>query len=167
MQVTWSSWELWERIGGVSLIKNGQECSKALWEPIETRTRTFLCQAASDDLAPGGRSSECQPPSSEMSRIMVQLILQMISKKKPTTVFSCPTSQNKVYCGVGEAFFKERKGGLKGYFHLPFLPVWTGKRNGLESLARPRELPICWTWGPSQTFFIIHAYMQTKYLRDC
>lgn len=44
-------------------------------------------------------------------------------KKKPTTVFSCPTSQNKVYCGVGEAFFKERKGGLKGYFHLPFLPI--------------------------------------------
>lgn len=25
-------------------------------------------------------------------------------KKKPT-VFSCPTSQNKVYCGVGGSFF--------------------------------------------------------------
>lgn len=124
VQVTCSSWELWERIGGVSLIKNGQECSKALWEPIETRPRTFLCQAASNDFAPGGRSSECQPPSSEMSQIMVQLILQMISKKKnQQQCFLVQLLKIKFIVAWGEAFFKERKGGLKGYFHLPLLPI--------------------------------------------
>lgn len=168
LQVTWSSQELWERIGGVSLIKNGQECSKALWEPIETRTRTFLCQAASWWLGPRWKG---QWVSASKFRDVTNNGTVNSSddfEKNQQQCFLVQLLKIKFIVGQGEAFFKERKGGLKGCFHLPLLPIWTGKRNGLlESLARPRESPVCWCWGPSQTFFIIHAYMQTKYLRNC
>lgn len=55
---------------------------------------------------------------------MVQLILQMIFfKKKPNQqCFLVQLLKIKFIVGWEEAFFKERKGGLKGYFHLP-LPI--------------------------------------------
>lgn len=145
-QVAWSTWELWERVCVVSLTKNDWECSRALWEPIRTRIRTFLCQASFWWLGPAESpkwEEQHQTPLSEMSQIMVRLVLQMTSKNN---VFWSSFSKYSLLWGwaEGRQLFKN----TEDFFS-----------SGLsESLVRARrESPVCWCWGPSQTLFIIHA----------
>lgn len=44
-------------------------------------------------------------------------------KKNQQQCFLVQLLKIKFIVAWGEAFFKERKGGLKGYFHLPLLPI--------------------------------------------